>query len=158
MSNESTEAGAHGRFGYVSAYDPEKHMARIRFPDKDNLVSDWLPVAVPNSKKNHDECHLDIEEHVYCNMMGNGLESGVVLCAVYDGKNKPPAGNGDIRKTTFEDGTEILYDRKNKFLEIKCEGDVKIQAKGNITFKAEGNITITAGGNISEQAARIDLN
>ena len=158
MSENTTEAGAHGRFGYVSAYDPQKHMARIQFPDKENLVSEWLPVAVPNSKKNHDECHLDIGEHVYCNMMGNGLESGVVLCAVYDDKNKPPAGDGDIRKTTFEDGTEILYDRKNKTLEIKCEGDVKIQAKGNITFKAEGNITITAGGNISEQAARIDLN
>ena len=158
MSNESTESGAHGRFGYVSAYDPQKHMARIQFPDKENLVSEWLPVAVPNSKKNHDECHLDIGEHVYCNMMGNGLESGVVLCAIYDDKNKPLAGDGDIRKTTFEDGTEILYDRKNKLLEIKCEGDVKIQAKGNITFKADGNITITADGNISEQAARIDLN
>lgn len=158
MSENTTEAGAHGRFGYVSAYDPQKHMARIQFPDKENLVSEWLPVAVPNSKKNHDECHLDVGEHVYCNMMGNGLESGVVLCAVYDDKNKPPEGNQDIRKTTFDDGTTILYDRKKKLLEIECEGDIKIHAKGDMTINADGNITITAGGNISEQAARIDLN
>ncbi len=150
MSENSTESGAHGRFGYVSAYDAKRHMARVEFPDKGGLVSAWLPVAVSNSKKNRDEYHLDVGEHVYCNMMGNGLEAGVVLCAVYDDKNKPPEGNEDIRKTTFEDGTEISYDRKNKLLEINCEGDVSIHAKGNIT--------ITADGNIKEQAARIDLN
>ena len=150
MSNESTEAGAHGRFGYVSDYDPKRHMARIQFPDKGDLVSAWLPVAVQNSKKNRDECHLDVGEHVYCNMMGNGLEARVVLCAVYDDKNKPPAGDADTRKTTFDDGTEILYDRKNKLLKIECEGDIEIHAKGNITIKADGNI--------KEEAARIYLN
>ena len=60
MSNKNTEAGAHDRLGYVSAYDAKRHMARIQFPDKDDLVSAWLPVAVSNSKKNRDECHLDI--------------------------------------------------------------------------------------------------
>ena len=150
MSNENTEAGAHGRFGYVSAYDPKRHMARVEFPDKDDLVSDWLPVAVPNSKKNNDEYHLDIGEHVYCNMMGNGLESGVVLCAVYDDTNKPPGGDADIRKTTFEDGTEISYDRKSKLLKIECVGDIEIHAKGHIN--------IIADGNMKHQAARIDLN
>lgn len=150
MASETTETGAHGRFGYVSAYDPKRHMARIRFPDKGDLVSAWLPVAVQNSKKNRDECHLDIDEHVYCNMMGNGLEAGVVLCAVYDDKNKPPAGDADIRKVTFNDGTEILYDRKNKKLKIDCEGDIEIHAKGNIT--------VTADGNMRYNAKRIDLN
>ena len=28
-----------GRFGYVSDYDPKRHMARIEFPDKEDLVS-----------------------------------------------------------------------------------------------------------------------
>lgn len=150
MSNENTEAGAHGRFGYVSAYDPARHMARIQFPDKGDLVSAWLPVAVPNSNKNKDEIHLDIGEHVYCNMMGNGLESGVVLCAIYDDTNKPPTGDNDIRKATFEDGTEIFYDRKNHLLKIECAGDIEIHA--------QGHINIFADGNMKHQAARIDLN
>ena len=150
MSNTNNESGALGRFGYVSDYDPKRHMARIKFPDKNDLVSAWLPVAVPNSKKNKDEYHLDIDEHVFCSMMGNGLEAGVVLCSIYDDTNKPPAGDADIRKTTFEDGTEILYDRKNKLLKIDCKGDIEIHAKGNITIKADGNIR--------EEAARIDLN
>lgn len=158
MSENTTEAGAHGRFGYVSAYDAKRHMARIQFPDKGGLVSAWIPVAVSNSKKNRDEYHLDVGEHVYCNMMGNGLESGVVLCAVYDDKNKPPAGDGDIRKTTFDDGTEILYDRKNKCLKIECEGDIEIHAKGHIKLISDDNIEVHADETISNSAnERIEM-
>ena len=142
MANGNNEAGSLGRFGYVSDYDPKRHMARIQFPDKGNLVSAWLPVAVTNSKKNKDECHLDIGEHVFCSMMGNGLEAGVVLCSIYDDTNKPPTGDADTRKVTFDDGTEIIYDRKNKNLQINCVGDVEIHADGNMKFTA----------------ARIDLN
>ena len=130
MSNESTEAGAHGRFGYVSAYDPQKHMARIQFPDKGDLVSAWLPVAVLNSKKNHDECHLDVGEHVYCNMMGNGLESGVVLCAVYDDKNKPPEGNQDIRKTNLKTEQRFYTTGKINVWRLNARGMSKFRRKG----------------------------
>ena len=136
MSNENTETGAHGRFGYVSDYDPKRHMARIHFPDKDNLVSAWIPVAIPNSLKNKDEIHLDIGEHVYCNMMGNGLEAGVVLCSVYDDKNKPVVHEHDIRVVTFEDGTRIQYDRKEHLLKIECVGDIEIHADRNIKLTA----------------------
>ena len=75
-------------------------------------------------------------------MMGNGLEAGVVLCSIYDDTNKPPTGDADTRKVTFDDGTEIIYDRKNKKLQINCVGDVEIHADGNMKFTA----------------ARIDLN
>ena len=150
MADNYYESCAHGRFGYVSAYDPERHMAQIHFPDKDDLVSAWLPVAIPNSLKNHDERHLDVGEHVYCNMMGNGLEAGVVICSVYDDKNRPVVHEGDTRAVTFEDGTKISYDRKNHVLKVECEGDIEIHAKGQIN--------ITADGNMKQQAARIDLN
>ena len=136
MESNNEEAGAHGRFGYVSAYDPARHMARIKFPDKGDLVSAWLPVAVPNSLKNHDELHLDVGEHVYCSMMGNGLESGVVLCATYDDKNKPPVAEQDKRAVTFEDGTKITYDRAEHLLKVECVGDIEIHAKGKIKLTA----------------------
>ena len=142
MNDKNLEAGAIGRFGYVSDYDPKGHMARIIFPDKGNLVSSWLPVLVPNSKENHDELHLDVNEHVFCLMLGNGLEAGAVIGAIYDNKNNPPEGVQNIRKITFQDGTEILYDRKNHELKINCVG----------------NITIHADGNMKISAARIDLN
>ena len=140
--NKNLEAGAIARFGYVSAYDPVRHMARVSFPDKDGLVSSWLPVVIPNSKKNHDELHLDINEHVFCIMLGNGLEAGAVIGAIYDNENKPPTGEQNTRKVTFEDGTEIFYNRKNHELKINCVGNIEIHADGNMKISA----------------ARIDLN
>ena len=119
-----------GRVGYVSDYDPTRHMARVLFPDKDNLVSDWLPVIVPNTKKNKDEYHLDIDEHVFCCMMGNGLEMGVVMGSIYDDTNKPPVGDRDVRVTTFADGIKISVDRKNHLVTI-CNpvGNVDVDGK-----------------------------
>ena len=69
-------------------------------------------------------------------MMGNGLEVGVVLCSVYDDKNKPPVHEQDIRVVTFSDGTRIQYDRKEHLLKIDCVGDIEIHAKGNIKLTA----------------------
>lgn len=132
MPNEQTEPGAVARFGYVSDYDAKTHMARVRFPDKDNMVSGWLPVIVPNTKKNKDEYHLDVNEHVFCMMMGNGMEAGAVLGAVYDDTNKPPVGDADVRVTTFEDGTRISYDRKNSLLTVNAVGNIRIIAGGDI--------------------------
>ncbi len=130
------------RYGVVSDYDAKRHMARIKFPDKDNLVSGWLPVVIPNSLKNHDELHLDINEHVVCIMTGNGIEAGAVIGSIYDDTNKPPEGNQNIRKITFSDGTEIFYNRENHELKINCVGDIELHADGHMKISA----------------ARIDLN
>ena len=107
------------------------------------MVSAWLPVAVPNSRKNKDEFHLDIGEHVYCNMLGNGLEAGVVLCSIWDDKNQPPVGDQDIRHTTFDDGTTVFQDRKNKVFQIKDSYGSYIRfEKGNIYIKSANKVYI----------------
>ena len=132
----NTEQSAVIRYGYVSDYDAKRHMARVIFPDKENLVSNWLPLLVANSLKNHDELHVDINEHVTCLMSGNGIENGVILGAIYDDTNKPPKGNQDIRIITFEDGTSIAYNRAKHMMNIECKGDISITAKGNIRLSA----------------------
>lgn len=124
------------RYGVVSDYDAKRHMARIKFPDKDNLVSGWLPVVIPNSLKNHDELHLDINEHVVCIMTGNGIEAGAVIGSIYDDTNKPPEGNQNIRKITFSDGTEIFYNREKHELKINCVGDIELHADGHMKISA----------------------
>ena len=136
-NNNNNESACTARFGTVSAYDEKKHMAKIKFPDKDDLISGWLPVAVRNSLKNHDENHLDIDEHVFCIMQGNGIESGCVICAIYDEKNKPPVHEQDKRAITFDDDTTIIYDRKEHKLIINCVGDIEVHADKNIKFTAE---------------------
>ena len=143
MSYGNIETPCNGRFGVVSAYDAARHMARVGFPDKDNLVSAWLPVGVSNTKKNKDEFHLDVGEHVFCVMLGNGLEAGVVLCSIWDDKNKPPLGDHDVRRTEFEDGTLIFVDRKNHVVEVKDSFGSFIRFEGgNITIQSAANVYI----------------
>ena len=152
-----------GRFGYVSDYDPAKHFARVDFPDL-GIVSGWLPVLVPNSHDNHDEFHMDIGEHVYCLLHDN---TGIVLGAVYDGKNKPPVADFNIRAITFKDGTTITYDRQNHLTDIRdCNGNsIHMDDKGititsckNISIKASSNYESSAGGHMGFTASKIDLN
>lgn len=128
----SEEFNVHGRFGYVSEYDPARHMAKVIFPELDDLVSTWLPVLIPNSLENHDELHLDVNEHVYCLMQGQGCESGIIIGAIYDDTNKPPVGDIEIRSITFKDGTRVSYDRDAHLMKIECTGDIEIEAKGHV--------------------------
>ena len=125
------------RTGYVSDYDAKRHMARVIFPDKGDLVSGWLPLCVRNSKNNHDEHHLDINEHVACLFSDNGLEEGIILSALYDDKNPPPFKDKDTRRIEFEDGSFIKYDRANGVLEINSVNEIKINAKTHIELNAE---------------------
>lgn len=140
---ENLENSAIARFGYVSDYDATRHMARIIFPDKDNLPSNWLPVLVHNSLRNQDNLHLDINEHVFCIMLGNGIETGIVVGAIYDDANKPENSDKDTRKIKFEDGTEILYDRKKHELNINCSGTININAQ-SIAFNGGGLFKVRA--------------
>lgn len=137
------ESGGVLRFGYVSDVDPARKMARVLFPDKDGLVSGWLQVVVANTLKNKDEVNLDPGEHVACLLAGNGIERGVVLGAVWDGKNTPPVGDQDVRVTTFEDGTTVRVDRKGHVVELKDHFGSYIRfADGNIYIMAAANVYI----------------
>lgn len=129
------------RVGHVTEFNPETLCARVNFPEL-GITSYWLPLLVMNTLKTHDEYFLDEGEHVVCLMQGTGLESGFVLGAIYDAKNKPPVHDPDKRSVTFDDDTFITYDRKNHKLVIDCSGEIEINAKNHIVLNA----------------ARIDLN
>lgn len=169
-----------GRFGYISDYDHEKHYARVEFPDL-GIVSSWLPVAVWNSKDNHDEKHFDIGEHVYCLLHDN---TGIVLCAVYDNNNNPPVANKEIRAITFKDETTLTYDRENHITDFKdcnensihidengiditdCNGNnihlddkgITITSCADIIVNAADNYENTSGSHTGFTSPRIDLN
>ena len=109
-------------------------MARVNFPAT-GIVSGWLPVIVACSNGNYSESHVDIGTHVACLMAGEGCESGIILGAFYDDTNTPHAGNMDVTRTEFQDGTEIAYDRGAHSLVIDVKGSITIQASGNVTVK-----------------------
>ena len=150
---------AYLREGHVSSYDAKTKTARVRFEELDNLVSHPFKVIVPNSIKNHDEFHLDVNEHVVCLCLGNGIEAGFVLGSTYDVKNPPPVGNPDRRVTIFGDGAHVFYDRKEHIFQIVDHfgsfllfknGDIILQSANVIEFNP-GMEPESLGDHISAQ-------
>jgi phage baseplate assembly protein V len=141
------------KFGRITGIKADEGKFQVTFDD-DKLVSGWLPGAVPNTKANKDECPFDQDEHVAC-LMDERLEYGVVICAIYDTKNKPVIGNKDVRTTKYSDGSFIKFDRAAKKLTVSCEGDIEIVKSTNTKITASQKITLTPG-TVIELAGSVD--
>ncbi len=136
--------------GTVSAIDPVNVRARVRLPDHDNLRTWWLDVMQNNTYKNKDYCLPDIGEQVKVLMTPDGVE-GVILGAVYSGKDMPVISDPDKRRTDFADGTFVEYDRKNnamaiggaiKTLTITTHSDITLQTDTQVTVIATDSATV----------------
>lgn len=129
---ESAVVGVN-RVGTVTALLPEKGAVRVEFGDRSNLVSYELPVMVKQTLKNKDSYMPDVGEHVVCSFLGNGLEQGFVLGAIYSNADTAINTDPDVRRTDFEDGTYHSYSRKdNVHLVHYMDGsEVKYDAQAN---------------------------
>jgi len=98
------------RVGTVSAQDTARAKVRVTFPDRDQLVSYWLPVLV--TKAQHDKFYdmPDIGEQVVC-LMDLRDEAGCVLGAIYSSADTPPVNSPDKWHVTFKDTAVLEYDR-----------------------------------------------
>ena len=71
------------RVGLVNSRNTDNGTVKVLFPDKDNTVSNDLPllsiIGMPN-----------IGERVVCIFLGNGLEEGFCLGSFYYQRNMPP--------------------------------------------------------------------
>ncbi|EBI4325594.1 phage baseplate assembly protein V [Salmonella enterica] len=149
--------------GTVSAIDPVNVRARVRLPDHDNLRTWWLDVMQNNTYKNKDYCMPDVGEQVKVLMTPDGVE-GVILGAVYSGKDMPVISDPDKRRTDFADGTFVEYDRKNnamaiggaiKTMTITTHSDITLQTDTQVTVIAQNSATVrtkTATINASDSA------
>ncbi|MGG6116260.1 phage baseplate assembly protein V [Salmonella enterica] len=124
--------------------------ARVRLPDHDNLRTWWLDVMQNNTYKNKDYCMPDVGEQVKVLMTPDGVE-GVILGAVYSGKDTPVISDPDRRRTDFADGTFVEYDRKNnamaiggaiKTLTITTHSDITLQTDTQVTVIAQNSATV----------------
>jgi len=117
--------------GIVSVVYPERHSARVTFPDKDDVVSAELPILTTCGSQNKSYSLPDVGESVIClfatedDMSGTGF----ILGARYDDKNPPAVNSQDVTRIDFKDGTFIQFDRAKSELRIECKGDVIINGK-----------------------------
>lgn len=122
------------RFGKISEYNGSKGLARVRFED-DDVVSDWLPITVQQSKDTKFSAPLDVDEHVAC-MMDSNSEIGVVLGAIYSQDENPEGGGKDIYCVEFKNGDRIEYKRDTREYNIKIgASEFKVKNATGFTMK-----------------------
>lgn len=130
------------RVGEVTSIDPQKHTARVSFPEDDNNTSYELAVLCRNTFSNRDYNMPDVGEDVLCLFLPDGIEDGFIIGSFYAGEVTPPTNNPDERKVIFADGASVTYNRKTHSLDVVI-GSSKIHADQS-TISAETSDTISA--------------
>ena len=126
------------RRGIVHAVDPATGRARVRFPDRDDVVSWWLDVLQPKTHVDKAYWMPDIGEHVACLMDGHD-EAGAILGALYSAADPVPETSPDQHVVRYGDGAVIGYDRAAHVMTIDLSA-----AEGTLILKAK-NIVIKTG-------------
>ena len=137
------------QFGIVTECDDARHAVRVRLPALEDMPSDWLPVVALNAGSNRFYALPDPGEQVVCILDARG-EGGVVVGAMYNGVDTPPASSRDIWCKQFTNGTRIEHNRATGQVMVDTPGDVLIKAGGKVTIDC-GETEIT--GNLTVQGA-----
>ncbi|MEM4618916.1 MAG: phage baseplate assembly protein V [Desulfurococcaceae archaeon] len=124
------------RIGKVVAVDEKRAKVRVQIEDEDKVITYWLPVIQAKTQEDKHYWLPDIGELVVCAFYEDDWDTGFVLGAIYNDKDKTPAQSRDKFVIEFKDGTRIEYDRAGHRLHIRVRGDVLIEADGNMTLKA----------------------
>lgn len=106
------------RPGLVQDQDPATGRVRVQFPDRDNVISWWLPVVTPKSQNDKIYWLPDVGEQVVV-LMDEHDEYGAVMGSIFSEPDAPPAGmTADKFHVTFKDGTAVEYDRAAHALSV----------------------------------------
>jgi phage baseplate assembly protein gpV len=131
--------------GYINTI-PSKGTATVRFPDKDDFVSPPYQMITSRTKDNQEHDPYKVGEHVLCLCMGNGMESGYILGAVYDETNLPITDNPKMWFKHFEDGSSMMCDWERNILQIRDSfGSFILFENGSITIQAINIIDLNPG-------------
>lgn len=118
------------RVGIVSSVNGDACKARVTFPDKDDMVSDELPVLQIGANDTAGYWVPEVGTHVLClflpNPSGKGINAGFILGAYYTKTKPPEETDAAIRSIKFPDGSFIKYDH----------GVITINAALQIVLKA----------------------
>jgi len=145
--------------GIVSAVDAKTGWVRVRLPDFDHLLTNWLQCLFPVTKDNQVFQTPAIDTPVAVLLDGSG-ETGFVLGAYYNEITPVPQGaSPTVWVRRFADGAVLQYDHQTHALQaiLPAGGTVVFDAPGGGTlrgdWKVEGRLDvakeIAAKGRIS---------
>lgn len=135
------------RVGLVRQQDSQRARVRVAFPDRDQMLSYWLPVIAFKTQDDKGYWMPDLGEQVVC-LMDEHDEAGAVLGAIYSAADVPPVQSADKYHVSFKDGASFEYDRAAHALAVSLPGGstLKISLNGaSITIDANGNVAVVPG-------------
>jgi phage baseplate assembly protein gpV len=119
------------RVGRISSIDYSRGMVRVVYADKDDSVTDELPVLNLNGEYKMP----NINEMVLVLHLSNGSTMGIVMGTFWSNSNKPAeTGKGIYRKEYGSTPGEsyIRYDSESKIMIVKAD-TVQIQTTKGTT-------------------------
>jgi len=139
------------RVGLVRQQDLQSARVRVAFPDRDQMLSYWLPVLFLKTQNDKSYWIPDIGEQVVC-LMDEHDEAGTVLGAIYSSADTPPVQSADKYHMSFKDGASVEYDRAAHALTVTLPNGATMNASAHgasIAIDASGNISVHATGGIN---------
>ena len=119
------------RVGRVSSVDGTKCTAKVTFPDKDDMVSDDLPIVLIGSHATKQYWLPEVDTQVLCcflpNPSGHGMNQGFVLGGFYSTADPPEESDPKVRCIKVPDGSYIRFDGN---------GEGHIHASGHLILTA----------------------
>lgn len=113
------------KYGIVTEVDATKGLARVRFDDDEDMVSDWLPMMQAKTLVDKFMIFYDINEHVVC-LMDENCEEGVIIGAIYSQNELPDGGAAKKIRVKLAGNLSVEYDRLDASLNIIGIGNIKI--------------------------------
>lgn len=139
------------RRGIVEELDANTHRARVRLPERDDVVTGWLDVLVRSSLGDQDTA-LPPRGTQVAVMLDEHDESGCVLGALYSEADPPPVTDDKIRALHLRDGAKVEYDQGAHELRIVMPsgGDVSVNVSGGGLVKVAGAEAFVARADLTD--------
>ena len=143
------------KYGTVTEIKADTAQVKVTFKESNNIVSYYMPVLQSFAGKNNAYVLPSIDDVVVCLISPRG-DAGVVLGSIYTGINKPVITDENKYNVTFDDETQIEYDKKENILKADIKGSAEIIIDKSITISvtedkevSAKNIKITAESEVN---------
>lgn len=122
--------------GVVEEVDEDSHRVKVKLPDRDNMLTGWLPVITLFSYGDTSYALPKEGDIVVCMFLKHGLEDRFVIGSVYTQKHKPPLKDRECYYIIWEDGTRVMYNKETRTLTIYSAEKINIVAEREININA----------------------
>lgn len=144
--------------GKIIAIDPTMPRVKIEAAEYDNFTSGWffVPQLCTVKDKSYNTMALNTLVAAVCT---DDMQDGCIIGALYNDEDICILSDKNKKYIFFEDGTKIMYDKKDNDLIIDAIKSVNLKAvQTNFTtdLKIKGNLDvdgdITSSGDITDKA------